>query len=70
MEQNAYPGLVAHKGLHAEFIESLQELVEDYDIYKAPMQDMADEILELTQGWLLDHILNEDVQYVSYVGSK
>ncbi len=61
--------MVAHKGLHAEFIESLQELVEDYDIYKAPMQDMADEILELTQGWLLDHILNEDVQYVSYVGS-
>ena len=70
MEQHAYPGLVAHTGLHAEFIESLQELVEDYDIYKAPMQDLADEILELTQGWLLDHILNEDVQYVGYIGSE
>lgn len=67
MEKCNYPGLDAHKSLHAEFIEGLQDLLEDYDIYRAPTQDMADEILELTQGWLLDHILNEDVQYVSSV---
>ncbi len=67
MEENGYAALSEHKGLHAAFIEGLQGLLEDYDIYKAPTQEMADEILELTQGWLLEHILNEDVQYVSCV---
>jgi hemerythrin len=67
MEKCGFPGLDAHKGLHAEFIESLEHLVEDYDIYRAPTQDMANDILEMTQGWLIEHILNEDVQYVSYV---
>lgn len=67
MEKHGFPGIAEHKGLHAEFIEGLQDLLEDYDVYNAPTQDMADEILELTQGWLIEHILNEDVQYVSYV---
>ena len=67
MQKCGFPGLDAHRGLHAEFIERLEHLVEDYDIYQAPTQDMADDILEITQGWLIEHILNEDVQYVSYV---
>ena len=70
MQQHAFPGLKAHQGLHSEFIEALEQLEEEHDIYQAPTQDMADEILDLTQGWLLDHILNEDVQYVGYVTAK
>ena len=69
MQRSGYPGLDSHKGLHVEFIERLESLVDDSDIYRAPGQDMADEILDLTQGWLIDHILNEDVQYVSHVKS-
>ena len=67
MQEHGYPKLAEHKGLHGEFIERLEDLLDEHDVYKAPTQDMADDILELTQGWLIDHILNEDVQYVSCV---
>lgn len=67
MKKHGYPKLDEHQSLHAEFIERLDHLLEEYDVFQAPTQEMGEEILELTQGWLLEHILNEDVQYVGHV---
>ena len=47
IQRNNYPHIDDHKALHAEFIESLDHLLEDWDVYKAPTQDMADQILEM-----------------------
>ncbi len=70
MEKHAYPHLEAHQQLHADFMERLGDLVEDYDIYGAPSQAMADQILELTQGWLVEHIMDEDTQYARHIAAK
>ena len=70
MQQHDYPQLKAHEQLHAEFLDRLTDLLEQYDIYKAPSQEMADQILEMTQGWLIEHIVDEDTKYARHVSSK
>ncbi len=70
MQQHQYPQVEAHKKLHVAFMARLQDLLEDYNVYNAPTQDMADQILEMTQGWLIDHIADEDRQYARYVSAE
>ena len=52
------------------FIEKLDELADEFDIYKAPTQGMADQILELTQDWLLYHIIDEDTLYAEHAKAQ
>ena len=70
MARHGYPRLEEHKKLHADFLERLEGLTDDYDIYRAPTQDMADQILVLTQDWLLAHIVDEDTQYARYIDAR
>lgn len=67
MRKHNYPHFEEHKGRHAAFIEKLDGLTEEFDVYRAPTQEMADRILELTRDWLLEHITDEDQQYTKYV---
>ena len=60
----------AHKKLHVDFIEKLDGLADEFDIYKAPTQGMADEILELTQDWLTYHIIDEDTLYAKHIKAQ
>lgn len=62
-----YPQFNAHKKLHADFIEQLGMLTDEYDVYRAPSQGMADQILEVTQDWLIDHIIDQDTLYARYL---
>jgi len=67
MEKHGYPGLAEHKKEHAAFIERLEGLADEFDVFKAPTQEMADKILQLSQDWLLEHIADEDTHYAPYV---
>ena len=67
MEQHGYPGIDAHKKLHADFLEKIGQVKEDFDIYLAPSQDMANTLLEMTQDWLIEHIADVDTAYAEYV---
>ena len=70
MKKHEYPGLAAHQELHARFLDKLDGLTDEYNVYEAPTQWMADQILELTQGWLLAHIIDEDTHYAEHVRSR
>jgi len=70
IEKNGYPRVDDHKKLHVDFIEKLDELADEFDIYKAPTQGMADQILELTQDWLLYHIIDEDTLYAEHAKAQ
>ena len=70
MKKHEYPGLAAHQELHALFLDKLDGLTGEYDVYRAPTQWMADQILELTQGWLLAHITDEDTHYAEHVRAQ
>jgi hemerythrin len=70
IQKHGYPRVDEHKQLHVDFIEKLDGLVDEFDIYQAPTQGMADQILELTQGWLTDHIIDEDTLYAEHVRAQ
>ena len=61
MKEHEYPRLANHRKLHAEFVARLDELSAQFDREMTPTQELADEILEMTQEWLIEHITNEDV---------
>ena len=66
MQKHEFPGLEQHKQLHARFLEGLDMLNDDLKIF-GPSQHLADRALEVAQDWLIDHITEEDMQYVKYV---
>ena len=62
MRTHAYPDLGAHQALHAAFFSRLDALAEDLATF-GPNPDLAEQALDLTQDWLVDHIADEDVLY-------
>lgn len=60
-----YHGLDAHKALHQEFREMLRELVAQSR--KMSLDEIAERIEELINGWFYNHILTVDAAYVSEV---
>jgi hemerythrin len=66
MRKHQYPGLEEHRKLHEAFFESLELLVDELRVLGAS-QHLADRALEVAQDWLIDHIADEDTQYVMHV---
>ncbi len=66
MAKYAYPRLEHHKKLHIEFIETLDMLVDDLNVF-GPSQHLADRALDISQEWLIHHITDEDSQYAQYM---
>ena len=67
MQKHEYPLIEGHKELHALFLRRLDGLSDEYDVHRTPTQEVADQILEMTQDWLLDHIIDEDTHYAQHV---
>ena len=66
MAKHAYPYLEQHKKLHTEFLEVLDGLVDDLALF-GPSQHLADRALEISQEWLINHIIEEDTLYAQYI---
>ena len=69
MEEHAYPYLAQHKKLHTEFLEVLDGLTDELELF-GPSQHLADRALEITQDWLINHIIEEDTRYALYIKDK
>ena len=69
MAKHEYPHLEQHKKSHTEFLEILEMLVDDLEVF-GPSQHLADRALEISQEWLIHHIADEDAQYAKYVKQR
>lgn len=63
MEQAGYRYLPAHKRVHVIFIKKVSE----YRSRMANGEDVIDQILATLKRWLVNHIKNDDADYVSAV---
>lgn len=60
-----YPGLDAHRLLHAEFKEMLIKLLDN--ARQLSLDEIAKEVQYLIYGWFYNHIMQADVEYVPWV---
>jgi hemerythrin len=70
MQQHAFPGIEEHKKIHARFLNDFDTFVEEYNTHKTPSQELADDVLEIAQDWLIDHIADIDTVYAKHVKSR
>ncbi len=66
MAKAAYSGLDAHQVEHRKLIETLADMEkrwQDGDL------EVSDQLMDLLQCWLVDHIMKIDMQYSPYVGN-
>ena len=66
MREHEFPLLEEHAKLHDAFLESLELLVDELQVF-GPSQHLADRALDVAQDWLIDHIADEDMQYATHV---
>ena len=64
LERHNYPNKEEHIHLHEGFKSKLIKLSTDYKNKKATL---TYELISVLSNWLIDHILWEDKQYVSFV---
>ena len=67
MLEHKFPGLEEHKKIHAQFLNHFDEFVAEYKTHLTPSQAIADEVLEIAQDWLIDHIADIDTVYAAHV---
>lgn len=60
----AFPGLEAHRRLHAECRKMLVNLLTD--ARHMSLDQIADEVSRLIHGWIYNHILTADFEYLPY----
>ncbi len=60
MEEGGYPYLKAHKRVHDLFKKRIGDYLARFD----KGEDVHDELLDMLKRWLVNHIKNEDADYV------
>ncbi|MCV3552106.1 hemerythrin family protein [Campylobacter sp. CNRCH_2013_0855] len=66
MESIAYPDLEYHKRIHQEITASLIALVKNIKT----VNEFKEQLNIITEKWLLEHILKEDMKYYKYEKQK
>lgn len=65
MEQAGYPFLEPHKKVHKLFVDKVKGYVQRF----SAGEDVAAELIALLKKWLINHIRNEDGDYVAIVAA-
>ncbi len=63
MEESNYPDLQGHQLTHQNFTHLIEDLKRRFN----EGDSVAEELAELLQNWLINHIMNDDVAYVNLV---
>ncbi|MCP3667982.1 MAG: bacteriohemerythrin [Gammaproteobacteria bacterium] len=63
MEGAGYPFLSPHKKIHVLFVKKVSMIIERFK----NGEDVVDDLLHLLQKWLINHIKNEDGDYIDTV---
>ncbi|EAK0436216.1 bacteriohemerythrin [Campylobacter lari] len=66
MQNIAYPGLEQHRKIHQEITTSLISLVKNIKT----VNDFKEKLNVITEKWLVEHILKEDMKYHRYEKQK
>ncbi len=66
MLEYEYPGIPEHQNLHAEFLAKYLKLSDEFSNLGSN-QALADNITDMVQNWLIDHIAEADRDYARYV---
>lgn len=65
MEQAGYPFLEPHKKVHKLFVDKVNAYVKRFE----SGEDIVKELIALLKKWLINHIRNEDGDYVDIVAA-
>jgi len=68
MKKNNYPGLDRHKEEHKMLTDQLSDLLTDY--HKTHSYETSDEIIEILRFWLVEHILEVDMDYKPFMAGE
>jgi hemerythrin len=63
MEQSGYPFVDPHKKVHELFIRKVTKFVERFQAG----EEVSEELINMLQRWLINHIKNEDGDYADIV---
>ncbi len=67
MAEYHFPGLEEHQRIHRELIGAVQELKQRAD---SGTEELAHDFLKFLRSWLLEHILDVDKRYGSFLESR
>ena len=67
MEDNGYPGFVAHKAKHKEMIDKVNEYVLEFETDE---EDSIQSLLAFLKSWWIEHINGTDQEYSEFLISK
>jgi len=65
MAEASYPGLSSHKAIHGKFIESLADMEKRW---QDGDPEVVEQLMDMLQGWLVDHIMKIDMRYSDFLG--
>ncbi len=65
MLKHKYPDLLAHKIIHKNFIDKIDEFTK-----KIGKEFIGKELITFLVTWLIDHILKEDKKYADFILKK
>ena len=64
-----YPLLDEHKDQHSQLFQSVAA-TKDEILEKGSTEELGDEIYAFLKGWLVNHILDEDMQYKDFLNGR
>jgi hemerythrin-like metal-binding protein len=65
MEKQGYPNIEEHIKEHRQFVDELREMCDDIN-QNTHIQDIG----EFVSAWLVQHVLDEDMNYKKYIEEK
>jgi len=68
MKKNNYPDLDRHREEHKMLTDQLSDLLADY--HKTGSHETSDEIIEILRFWLVEHILEVDMDYKPFMSGE
>ncbi len=67
MEEHNYPRIAEHKLLHKELVQEVEKINRDFD---ADNVEKVDEVFDLLIHWVLNHILEKDMDYKKFINNN
>ncbi|MBW8887620.1 MAG: hemerythrin family protein [Fibrobacteres bacterium] len=64
MAKASFPGLKDHQAVHLEFIANLAEMEK---LWQEGDLGVLEQLMDMLQGWLVDHIMKIDMQYSAFL---
>jgi len=64
MAKSSFPGLKDHQAVHLQFIGNLAEMEK---LWQEGDLGVLEQLMDMLQGWLVDHIMKIDMQYSAFL---